>query len=90
MAQTSLVVGRWYYAEYGFSLVRGHCAAITKDGAILRFRWGDLIFRSHHAVESYAILSECADPRLFGLVAWLKRASAKDDAQPSGGPSNHG
>ncbi len=57
--------GKWYYIEYGWSTVEGHCVGVIEDRAIMRFRWGGP-FRERHIVDHDRIVAECADPR------WLR------------------
>lgn len=56
-------LGRWFFAEYGYRLVRGQCVGRSKYGDyVLRFRWGGP-FRTLQTVEATRILCETEDPR---------------------------
>lgn len=77
-------LGRWFYAEYGFSVVTGQCVARVRNGGyMLRFRWGNP-YRTTQHVEASRILGEAQDPRwLSKLWRLLKRPN--DQALPQGG-----
>lgn len=65
-------VGHWYILSYGFDEPIGRCVSVGEKGAVMSFRWGGP-FRQNHFVRYDEILIEAPDPRLFGLMAALKR-----------------
>lgn len=75
--------GRWFYAEYGYSVVVGQCVArVRNDGYMLRFRWGNP-YRTVQLVEVHRILGEAQDPRWLSKI-WRTCKMIKDEVLKDG------
>ena len=68
------VLGCWFYAKYGFSIVVGQCVARVKGGYLLRFRWGDP-YRTTQFVYDEEILAKAEDPRWLSRLAKLFKSA---------------
>jgi len=57
----------WYMInQYGFSYYI-KCKVVEIDGEVLivKFYWGDFLFRSRHVINSRDVIRECRKPSLF-------------------------
>lgn len=78
---SATLLGRWFYAHYGFEIVVGQCAAVDRDGNyVLRFRWGNP-YRTFQHVEKDRIISEANDPRWFSRIWNLLKRPNTDSAK---------